>query len=509
MIAKIYVANNYIRITNYEESFRFNYLIKFINRNCVEYKLEIDETGNSKWVKDHIYARQSNDKKEIRMSSELLNDLLTYLEFMKIDTKQIDIVKEDEIISEPVEFKWKPGMGGYLNDLQKEWCEYQLSDGHIKVNNNLMGQGKTYMAIKSMADINERTLVTCLPKYIPVWLTGLNKFLELEPDDIYYCDEKLETTYEKIINKEINPKIFLLPLTRIEVFLRDERVKELPNIDDIYKAMKIGLRIMDESHESIFRVYMSLLSCNVKKTIGLSATLKSDQEFINKVYEWVFPPKCRYKEPNKTKHVNCVALHYRMDVKKLNLKWFRRGSYSHDVFETGVMKTEKGRNFYYKLVKKAIDDYFIDYYEPGQKVAIFFYRVDTCGYFANRLKEDYPNLDVGKYTGEESKSKDPDVRNSFKTKEMFTTTLGSCGTGKDIPNLACVICTPSVSSRQSNLQVFGRTRPLVNYKDKTPYFVYFVCDDIPEQKRHSDKRKQLFKPLSISLIDGLSGMSFV
>lgn len=376
-------------------------------------------------------------------------------------------------------------------------CIMINDDDHLYVTDEYVVTHNTFMATHSMVNIGERTIITALPKYTTVWLNSLSTSLNLGPDDLVVCDRGgIEDLADNIANGTINPKIILMPLTRYTSYLKRGRVEDLPNLDEQFSKMGIGLRIADEAHESIHQVYISMLFGNFKKFIGLSATLEADDELTNRVYSWVYPKAIRFKEPEKPKYIKIVAYHHRIDLRKYRIKSQGFGGYSHISFETSIRKSPKIMNHYYELVKDCFDTFYIQEYLDKQKCLLFFATVEMCRIITERLQRDYPGLDIVKFTGEESKL-NPDA---YREHDITVTTPKSCGTGKDIPYLAVVISPYCVSSMQLNDQMKGRLRPIDKWWEGVdPVYVYFVCDDIPKQRDYHMKRRALFDSGSKSM----------
>lgn len=132
----------------------------------------------------------------------------------------------------------------------------------------------------------------------------------------------------------------------------------------------------------------------------------------------------------------------------------------------------------------------------------FFATIELCELFLKRLLVDYPELDAIVFTGEQSSKKE--TKTAYREHQVVITTPGSCGTGKDIPQLYIVFSPISVSSSQRNDQMVGRTRPIDKWwPDLDPIFLYFVCPDIPKQVEYHRKRRIIFdkKMKNFTLID--------
>lgn len=487
------VAHNYIRVYDYSEEFIQRVILPFCRMHLYKTaKVPIPGTGQTKWIVSHAFARFNHAKTEFRICRELLDPFLKHAEQQNYHRKRFLIVDEPELVGVPVQFKWREGWGS-PRDEQVEWTDYQLAPGPLKVNNGRPGFGKTFCATHTMVNTGVRTVVTIQPRYIPVWLKDLPNSVELGPDDLIVAECDLVKIAENIKKGLLNPKVIIVPMTRIEVHLR--KMKEdpdLPTMDDIYRDMGVGLRIMDEAHEAIHQIYMSFLFGNFPKTLALSGTLKGDDEFNNKVYRWLYPKQHRLKETEHKQYVDIIAYHYNLDVRKYRVNFMSFGSYSDVTFEKCIIRNNKLMNFYFQLAKKAFDEFYMPRRREGTKAVFFYSKVDMCERICAMLKQAYPDLDVITFTGEQSKK--ADTRDEYRKHEVVITTPGSCGTGKDIPGLINVFCWHTVASMQRNDQILLRLRDISKtFPDLDPQFLYGICLDIPKHRDYHNKRKSLFE----------------
>lgn len=501
--ATIGVANNYIVVKDYKPEMVKKALLRFCAYRLYEYSYRPvpGSTQKERYV-SHVFARFNNDKTELRLTSALLDELLEHLEACGYKRSRIKIEQIPEILGKEVEVKWKDGWGE-LFDKQKPWGEYQLEPGYIKINNLPPGEGKTIIATHTMVNSKTRTLITALPKYVSVWVTSFAKSLDLAEGELYVSEQgdTIDKIHQRIMSGEINPKIIIIPLTRFDNYLKRSREEDLPSLDDIFSDMQIGLRIMDESHEAIYQVYMSMIFGNFPKTLVLSATLTSDNSMVNRIYGYIYPRKMRFKEPEPKKYIKVVAYHHRLNVVKYRIRSQGFGGYSHINFENSIMRNPKVFGFYYSLVKDCYQTFYKDEWQTGQKCLIFAATKAMCRKLAAELQRDYPDDDIFVFTGDESK----DDNFAYMKHMTVITTPKSCGTGKDIERLRTVISPYAVCSQQLNEQMKGRLRDIEKwYPGVPPVYVYFVCDDILKQLEYHRKRKVVFSKSAIEYINWVS-----
>lgn len=500
-------ANSYVRLTGYKPELITQVLIPFCKRHFYRVQktpLPGGGPNSFKWEVSHVFARFNTDKTELRFNAEKLPELLKLMEESGYSSSRILIQDEPTIPGADVSIKLKNPDIKPRNELQEEYVEFMLGPEPVVVNNATTGFGKSFMAIYTAHKLGKRTLITVLPRFVDIWVKTISEFLDVHPTDILIADTfGVEKLHQMMKDGLVNPSFIILPLTKIDVYLK--RTKDdstLPGMDEVFNDLNCGYRIIDEAHESIYSVYMSLMFGNHAKTAALSATLKGDDEFINSIYNQIFPPKSYLRPPEYTKYIHVIAYTHRIDMNKYRINSKGFGGYSHVKFEQAIIKSPYLFEQYYLMLKEAFDVYYFDTYREGQKAMWFFSTTEMCDLFLRRLKKDLPDLDAITFTAEQGKKKE--TKSAYREHQIVITTPGSCGTGKDIPQLYIVFSPISVSSSQRNDQMVGRTRPIDKWwPDLDPIFLYFVCPDVPKQVDYHRKRLTIFdkKMKKFSLID--------
>jgi len=503
----VHKASTYVRLTDFKPELVKQVLLPFCKKNFYRVqKVPIPGAGPNafKWEVSHVFARFNADKTELRFNAEKLPELIKLMKDNGYAENRILILDEPVIAGTAANIKLKSPDIKPRNELQEDYIEFMTGPKPVVVNNATTGFGKSFMAIYVAYLLQTRTLITVLPRYVDIWVKTIAEFLNVHPTDILIVDKYTVEEVHKVMKEGlVNPSFIILPLTKIDVYLK--RLKEdpsLPCLDDVYRDLGCGYRIIDEAHESIYSVYMSMMFGNHAKTAALSATLQGDDDFINGIYSQIFPAHCYLRPPEYTKYIHVIAYAHRMDVMKYRINTKGFGGYSHVKFEQAIMKNKYVFEQYYLMLAQAFKTYYFDTYREGQKAMWFFATIEMCEMFLERLKKDHPDLDAIVFTGEQSKKKE--TKTAYREHQVVVTTPGSCGTGKDIPKLYVVFSPIAVSSSQRNDQMVGRTRPIDKWwPDLDPLFVYFVCPDIPKQVEYHRKRKTIFnkKMKQFTLID--------
>ena len=139
-------------------------------------------------------------------------------------------------------------------------------------------------------------------------------------------------------------------------------------------------------------------------------------------------------------------------------------------------------------------NYFIAKRHSNFRLLIFAGRVDMCVTIVDHLRKKYPDLNIGKYTEEESY----EVLNEL---DIIVSTPLSAGTAVDISKLQVCLNLVAIDSSQANLQMLGRLRELRGV-DVNPLFIYIYCTDIEKHVAyHQKKRDSTFKNKTLSYVD--------
>ena len=492
--ATISKALHYVRIFDYHEEFAEKVIRPFCRLHFYQTSMKPDPITRTLQRKiDHIFARSNHDKTEYRFTVSLFKQFMEFVQYRGYDPARVMVLEEPIIEPVKVKFEFNPGFEKPRDENQEDWIGYMLDDsqgnGYLKVNNDNTGGGKGYMAIHAMVKRGYRTLITMQPRYIPIWKNELNKFIKMETEDLVVWEHSLPKLAEALRKGIINPKVLILPMSRVEPFLRKKEIPDPVDLDDIIKLLRPGLRIIEEAHEAVHQVYSALMYGNVKHTVPLSATLRADDTFVNRVYEWMYPIPIRFKEADPQHYIDTIALLYKINVRKYKIKWERYGMYDDKVFEESILANKVVFDFYFELWDKAFQEWYVSRREEGTKALFFFSRKEMCKEMQRKFLERYPGWDMETFLASEEKDKE-----KYKKHEILFTTQGSCGTGKDIPGLIAVFCSHTVNSTQTNGQMIGRLRELFKLFGGLlePIFVFGVCVDIDKHLACMEKRKTAF-----------------
>jgi hypothetical protein len=141
------------------------------------------------------------------------------------------------------------------------------------------------------------------------------------------------------------------------------------------------------------------------------------------------------------------------------------------------------------MILDLVETRFINRKQLGMKLLIFMSTIELCEKVADYLAcyVSDKGLTIDYFV---SGKKDEVLH----TTDIVVSTLGKAGTGKDIKNLAQVLCTVALDAKQRNVQVLGRLRELKEYPEVSPEFYYLVCDSIAKHREYHKNKLIAYKP---------------
>ncbi|QMP24167.1 helicase [Proteus phage 10] len=379
---------------------------------------------------------------------------------------------------------------------------------HLYVTDDFIVTHNTFCAIYNMVKLEKLTVIVLMPRFILTWLTGLDDFVKLNPGDVMVVQGSAELNGCMKLAEEnkLDAKIVIVSLPTFQYFMSEYedtngKMKGYTHTpDEFWKLLNPGFLIVDEGHESIHALFKLDLYTNVMNKLVLSATLEADDEFINDIYYMIYPNSMRFKNGEYDKYIESIALMY--GLQNPNLVKFKGfgGAYSHVKFEQSIIKNKKLLWSWLEFNRTIFEHLFIRKKEDGMRCLIYCATVEMCLLVASHLTEAYPELDIRKFTQE-------DPKETLYEADCSVSTLKSAGTGVDIPELFCVICTVAIGSKQQSNQSLGRLRRLKSFPDAVPRYCYLTCTGIKQHMDYHRRKVITFDNKTLSQKEVNSGFS--
>lgn len=466
------VYSHGLRVSRFTDSVR-RYLVEFCKRYA-QYGMVPTGRGSfeSRIVK--VYAAATKPRDEYFFHRHSLNDLLAFFKYCAIEEDRIKRVDHAMYTPAVADFVWAdPNRKPF--DYQEEAITFFLKPEPVsKILTLQTGKGKSLTALATMHRLQVRTVLIIKSMYMDQWVKDAIPTLGLKKGDIVTVNGAKAMKDLITLAKEdddFNPKFIIISNTTYRMFIRS--YLDLPGADlgygckpwEFFETVKAGLRLIDEVHMDFHLNFIIDTLTHCPKTISLSATLVSDDRFMNDMYGLVFPPECHAPMPDHDRYIDVITMLYRFDDPTQIRFTNAMKQYSQVKFEQSIMKHRRVLKKYVEMiVELSYHQWFVER-EPGQKLAIFCGMKEMVEHVVAAAEIKYPQLKVRRFV-------DVDPDSHLEEADIIVTTLQSCGTAKDIKGLKVVINTIALSSMQANQQLVGRLRRLQGWPDVTPKFIY-------------------------------------
>lgn len=381
---------------------------------------------------------------------------------------------------------------------QETFCIMVDACDMLYVTDDFIVTHNTFVACKAIADEGRRFAIVLKPKYIDKWISDIKELTNCTDDDILVIrgSGMLMSAIEAGTNGELKYKAIIISNKTLQNFisLYEEKGDEILNQgydccpQDLFEVLGADTRLIDEVHEDFHLNFKVDLYTHVHRSISLSATLISEDNFIANMYELAYPLELRYDKMEYDKYIHSIALHFNIyNAERLNVIG-PNGMYTHHNVEKYILKNNTLRLDYFHLIRDQYEEYFVKRFKPGQRAIIFCASVDMCTSLTMWMQSQYPNIDINRYV------EDDPYENLVESRTSITT-IQSGGTGHDIKGLTFALLTNSIASSKSNIQGFGRLRKIDGVD---LHFMYLVCDNIAKQVAYHEQKEKLLLARTVS-----------
>jgi hypothetical protein len=444
-----------------------------------------------------FYSVALHDNSEFRFH---INTLQNFLNFIKernytesdyaITEKAFPFLKKRTI---PVQKKWVD------RDYQEKIIEYLVASmPPAKFIGIQTGKGKTYCSLRGVSENGYRTAIVVEGGLMKKWCEDVLKVLDIKPKNTLSVrgGNQLRGLIGMAGTKEYEKvDVVLISSNSLQDWITThETLASKDNRDvgygiepgEFYEHMEIGHRLIDELHKRFHFNFKQDLYCNAPMVTSLSATLFSYDKVIENFYNIAYPMAERFNGGEIDKYAKSYAVMWRPQRgRKIKSSEYGRSTYSHIAVEKSIMRNKSLMDNYFEMIAETIDIGYVANYKKGNKVAVYVASTDMATALVKFLRKRFPTNTVERYVGSLNDPYgnllDPDIR---------VTTLGSGGTGHDIPDLTDTILTVGIMSLQANIQVFGRLRFI---PDQDTRFYYMTCLDLDAQMRYHGLKIKLME----------------
>ena len=385
-------------------------------------------------------------------------------------------------------------------DFQHQYIDYLSAEKPAcKLVGLQTGKGKTFCALAAAANIGLRTVVLVKGGFLGKWMGDIQEITNTPKKRILQVNgtKGLAALFKNAKKKSFKYDFILISINTIKPWF-DLYEKQLGvykgfgftnHPEDWINDIGAGCVITDEVHLMFHANYKINMYTHVPYSIALSATLLTKDKTMERLYEYMFPRVDRAPEMVIDRYIHSYALHFNFDpFTRVKTQQMGQSMYSHAALEESLMKNKNTLNRYLAMIDFSLGFTYFKNPKKDKKAAVFCATKEMCGAVTDYLKAKYRNLDIRRYISEDpyENAIEPDIR---------VTTIGSCGTGIDIPGLVSVILTQAIESIQANVQVLGRLRKIEGEKVE---FVFFTADNLDKHVKYYADKKIMLKQRALT-----------
>lgn len=483
---RVDVYSHHITVCKYGD--RIKLLLLQFCRGLGQYGLKL--VGRRKFIRAivAVYAATTMDRREFRFHITQKEDVLRFLCSNGVSSEDIDIVEHP--LYEPVEAKFSNITGQPPRDYQIPIIGYLAAPGAIKVLPIQTGKGKTRCTLDALCVIQQRAGLVIKGMYVDQWILVLKEDYGLKTKEIMLIrgSEDLKALIAIARAGELEAKVVIITSKTLFNYYKAYEASVEGNFEydchpeELWKLLGVGVRIIDEVHQEFHANFRQDLYSHVPKTISLSATLESDDNFVNRMYRVMFPAECRPAALEWDKYTEVLALQYKiMNFNRIRFMGANK-MYSHVKFEQSLLRQKDMLARYLDMIYRITDDQFVKIFEPGQRMLIFCATVEMCSEVRDFLRRKFQDIRIGRYVQEDDYA-------VLQANDIIVTTLKSAGTAIDIDGLRVAFMTDNIDSKQANIQALGRLRRLKKWPDVRPEFVYIYAGNVERHTTYHKRKK--------------------
>jgi superfamily II DNA or RNA helicase len=355
--------------------------------------------------------------------------------------------------------------------LQEEAIKFLLEEKNHQLALNLAtGLGKSYCVAYASTKLNEKTIIITPNEGLKSqWVATYYKMFDYRPKNLMNIAGS--NIIESIMDDAVDPAdVYFVNHQTLRSYLSSTNGYSLHKF---FKKINVGIKVYDESHMEFANILLMDFFSNTNRTWYLTATFDRSDKTESKCFKLAFNSVTTYGE---TESKEVVEKHVVYHVVNINSHATPRDKGKINGY-SGMTATSYGRYAFlddknqtaYTVIKMIIDKI----KDIEGKILIFVPLIDAVDTVVRKLKLDCPDKSVSAYHSKIPK----DEKEVAEKKDIIVSTIKSCGTGRDIKGLRCVICAEPIASKVVAEQMFGRLRPYA--KDKLTYFFDIVDICLP------------------------------
>ena len=383
------------------------------------------------------------------------------------------------------------------DDLQRESISFLSGKGKYAnyssysqmVLNLDTGKGKTFTAIALMSIKRLKSLIiVSTAKIKQQWIDKLQEYTDIDPAAITEIIGSPKC--KSIINNPEKYKRSRIFITTHDTLRSFGNNYGWNNVHLLFEALKVGVKIYDETHQEFQNIVKVDCYSNTKFTYYLTATFGRSDLSENFVFNTCFKtiPKFEQKKQEDyqgKRYITYIAVFYRSNptiaqIDRMKNKYgFNRNKYAtYQLVHDQYFFTKVAELVQLTVIKKEA------------KTLLLLTTIEGIEDIKDYLHGLYPNINIAVW---HSKIKKEEKENAIENADLIISTVKSLGVGADIPGLRAVINTESFKSPIVTEQIVGRLRPLAD--GGTCWYIELIDRAFSTLKNQQKSREKLIRSL--------------
>lgn len=496
------------RVTRFNDDIR-QLLVGFC-RLFVKAETNKDRHGRYVDVPKKVFATATIARDQYFFHINVLEKFYEFFEFHRIPRSRINVIERSMYEPACTALEWI-NHAIILREYQNEAVDFvDKEKPRTKMINIQAGQGKTLTLLAYINHAQLRTVLIMKPMYMKQWKKEILSCFKINKGDFYIIggDGKEAAGGAKALRSliqlakedpEFNPSIIMISNATYRDYLSSFRMnpqqcKELYGCYpwEFFELMNAGLVAVDEVHQDFHFNFLLHCFSNIYKFAAMSATMKSDDPAMNRFYRIMFPQDTYAPAPPLKKYIDVYEVFYRFDREDL-IRYRVRNKYHQATFEKSIMRSKRMLANYVNMIGTMVDHQFFRHrdYRPGMKILVYADRVEMCTAIADALKAKFPDRKVTRFCA----TVDKEENLYGEGNEVIVTTLKSCGTARDVKDVAVGLATIGISGLQASDQLIHRLREFKRpeWQGITPRFIFLGSRGNDKHLKYAEDRTSKLK----------------
>ena len=351
------------------------------------------------------------------------------------------------------------------DDVQKQALRFMLGEGeyrdtkyksqlHVNLNT---GKGKTYVSIAALAYTGIKgMIITYSVDILRQWSDRVQEYCNIKPSEIYIINGDGYGSIKNLLNRTPDQlskyKLFLVTHSTLKTY---GDTNGWDKIGELFKYLRIGIKIFDEAHQNFTNTCMIDFYTNVYKTYYLTATPGRSNADENRIYQLAFKNVLAIDlfDKENDPHTDYVSFIYNSHPEpQVISRCKNQYGLDRNKYVNYITVQEKFKQAFVILMEIVLPD--IMY---GDKCLIYIGTNEGIYNVYNYFIEIFPEW--AHYTGIYSSVVSNEEKLIALSKSIIFTTTKSAGAALDLPGLKyTILLAEPFKSEVLTQQTLGRTR---------------------------------------------------